>query len=239
MRIIADTLIQTFGVSRFHTSAVHEDTYSKVTIIPKIFESDNMVVLYSTDQEGHSSFLSPRTTSQNANPTPEISRPSPRTTILATASTSMVTAMSTSTVSRSAATRVCPTEYIFYERDNCYGAITLRTTKEMMDEIKQPFKSCSIRVQYPSDYNGWGNPPSGSDLVLYRQPWYKGSSSAKLSGKKCHELKGQGVLNFKSKTDQTYTFYCDAGCKGKVLEKSKGPNSRINTYLTPQSVKIE
>ncbi|KAF9116927.1 hypothetical protein BGX30_005796, partial [Mortierella sp. GBA39] len=92
-------------------------------------------------------------------------------------------------------------EYIFYEGDDCYGAVIL---------------------------------PGG-----VTQPWYKGSSSAKLSGKKCHELKGEGVLSYKATANQTYTFYRDTGCKGKVLEKSNGPNSRTNAYTTPLSVKIE
>jgi len=47
-------------------------------------------------------------------------------------------------------------EYIFYDGDDCYGAVILRTTDEKRQSITQP---CSIRVQYPSNYNGTGVPP--------------------------------------------------------------------------------
>ncbi|KAF8944935.1 hypothetical protein BGZ47_003483 [Haplosporangium gracile] len=53
----ADTLVQTFGVLRFHTSAVREDTYSEATIIPKVLESDNMIIFQFTDQKDHSFFI--------------------------------------------------------------------------------------------------------------------------------------------------------------------------------------
>ncbi|KAF9545431.1 hypothetical protein EC957_010961 [Mortierella hygrophila] len=129
-----------------------------------------------------------------------------------------------------------------FNGDGCVNlhCIEVRGYKdEMRDQIKQPFKPCSIRVQYPSNHSGLGNPASGSNLVLFGQSWYKGSSSAKLSGKKCHRLNGQGVLSYKAKANQTYTFYRDTGCKGKVLEKSNGLNSRTNAYTTPFSVRIE
>ncbi|KAG0082457.1 hypothetical protein BGZ92_011726 [Podila epicladia] len=56
---------------------------------------------------------------------------------------------------------------------------------------------------------------------------------------KCHELKGDGVSSFQGHDSSTYTFYKDAGCKSTVLEKSKGPDSRTNTYMTPMSVMID
>ncbi|OAQ36200.1 hypothetical protein K457DRAFT_12705 [Linnemannia elongata AG-77] len=238
----ADTLVQTFGTPRFHSSAVREDTYSEATtIIPQTLESDNMVVPHSTDQEVRSSTYVP---------THDISaKREPYTWDFETFSQNNYIGdrqrfngdgcVNFHCVEVRGYKGLPNKEYIFYEGDDCYGAVILRTTDEMRDQIEQPFKPCSIRVQYPPNYNGWGNPPSGSDLVLYGQPWYKGSSSAKLSGKKCRELKGQGVVSYKAKANQTYTFYRDAGCKGKVLEKSNGPNSRTNTYLTPMSVKIE
>ncbi|GJJ72171.1 hypothetical protein EMPS_04528 [Entomortierella parvispora] len=130
-------------------------------------------------------------------------------------------------------------EYIFYDGDDCYGAVILRTTDEKRESISQPFKPCSIRVQYPSNYNGTGVPPAGTDLATYPQPRYKGKSST-FVGKQCHNLKeNTAVMSFQGHEDWTYTFFKDADCKGKQLEKNKGPDSRTNTYMVPMSVKIE
>ncbi|KAG0286888.1 hypothetical protein BGZ97_007273 [Linnemannia gamsii] len=237
----AETIVQTFGIPRFHSDAVREDTYSEATtvVIPNTLNS--VVVPHSSEQESRSSLLVL---------THDIAAErEPYTWDFETFSQDNYYGdrqrfngdgcVNLHCVEVRGYKGLPNKEYIFYEGDDCYGSVVLRTNDEMMDKIKQPFKPCSIRVQYPSNHDGWGNPPSGSDLALYGQPWYKGSSSATLSGKKCHDLKGQGVLSFQGKENQTYTFYSNPGCSGKVLEKSKGPNSRTNTYLTPQSVKIE
>ncbi|KAG0091471.1 hypothetical protein BGZ93_008823, partial [Podila epicladia] len=39
----------------------------------------------------------------------------------------------------------------FYDGDDCYGVVILRTTQEKMSPIPQSFASCSIRVQDPSN----------------------------------------------------------------------------------------
>ncbi|KAG9070869.1 hypothetical protein KI688_008410 [Linnemannia hyalina] len=238
----AGTHVQTFGTPRFHVSAFREDTYSDATtIIPKTLESDSTVVPHSIDQEGRSSFFVS---------THEISvEREPYSWDFETYSQSNYIAdrqrfngdgcVNIHCVEVRGYKGLPNKAYIFYEGDDCYGAVIFRTTDEMRDQIKQPFKPCSIRVQYLSNHSVSGNSSSGSDLILFGQPWYKGSSSAKLSGKKCHRLNGQGVLSYKAKANQTYTFYRDTGCKGKVLEKSNGPNSRTNAYTTPLSVRIE
>ena len=46
-------------------------------------------------------------------------------------------------------------------------------------------------------------------------------------------------MSFQGQDDWTYTFYRDADCNGKELEKNKGADSRTNTYMMPMSVKIE
>jgi len=59
-------------------------------------------------------------------------------------------------------------------------------------------------------------------------------------GKQCHNLKeNTAVMSFQGQDDWTYTFYRDADCNGKELEKNKGADSRTNTYMMPMSVKIE
>ncbi|KAF9913103.1 hypothetical protein EC991_003562 [Linnemannia zychae] len=234
-----DTLVQTFGVPHFHTTAVREESYAEAMAIPESFE----VAPKSSDHEGRPSIL------VHGNPSAAADKRDPYVWDFETYSQNNYYGDRQRFNGDGCVNFRCSEvraykgltgkEYIFYDGDDCYGAVILRTSNEMMDEIKQPFKPCSIRVQYPSNYKGWGNPPSGADLALYGQPWYKGSSSATLKGKKCHNLKGEGVMSFKGKGDQTYTFYRDTGCKGKVLEKSKGPNSRTNTYMIPQSVKID
>ncbi|KAF9303880.1 hypothetical protein BGZ74_002846 [Mortierella antarctica] len=97
----------------------------------------------------------------------------------------------------------------------------------------------SHRVQDPSDWKGAGNPPAGTDLAIYPQPRYKGKALMFVGLNKCHELKGDGVSSFQGHDNSTYTFYKDAGCKGTVLEKNKGPDSRTNMYMTPMSVMID
>ncbi|KAG0036903.1 hypothetical protein BGZ82_003462 [Podila clonocystis] len=129
-------------------------------------------------------------------------------------------------------------EYIFYDGDDCYGAVILRTTQEKMSSIPQPFAPCSIRVQDPSNWKGAGKPPAGTDLAIYPQPRYKGKASTFVGLNKCHELKGDSVSSFQGHDSSTYTFYKDAGCKGSVLEKNKGPDSRTNTPMRPMSVMI-
>ncbi|KAF9426457.1 hypothetical protein BGZ94_006502 [Podila epigama] len=130
-------------------------------------------------------------------------------------------------------------EYIFYDGDDCYGAVILRTTKEKLSPIPQPFAPCSIRVQEPSNWQGAGKPPAGTDLAIFPQPRYKGRSSTFVGVNTCHELKGEGVMSYQGHEIRTYTFYLESGCKGKVVEKNKGPNSRTNAYIIPKSVKID
>ncbi|KAG0323972.1 hypothetical protein BG000_002400, partial [Podila horticola] len=102
-------------------------------------------------------------------------------------------------------------EYIFYDGDDCYGAVLLLTIQEKMS----------------------------TELVIYPQPSYKGKPLTFVGLNRCHELKGDGVSSFQGRDSSTYTFYKDAGSKGTVLETSKGPNSRTNTYMTPMSVRID
>ncbi|KAF9081188.1 hypothetical protein BGX23_001159 [Mortierella sp. AD031] len=213
-----DTLVQTFGVPHFLNTPVREDSYAEAVNIPSSASASSTApaspaASKSSDHEGRSASL-----------------------ITGSAQDPYVWDFETYSQPNYYGDRqrfngdgsykgLPNKEYIFYDGDDCYGAVILRTPEEKTQSIKQPFKPCSIRVQLPSN---WKN------------PWYKGSSSATLTGKKCHELKdGKGVMSYKGKGDLTYTFYRDSGCKGTVLEKSKGPNSRTNTYMVPQSVDIE
>ncbi|KAF9310421.1 hypothetical protein BG003_008556 [Podila horticola] len=143
---------------------------------------------------------------------------------MATASASTATAASTSAGQPDK-------EYIFYDGDDCYGAVLLLTIQEKMSPIPQPFAPGSIRVQDPSKLEGCSH--------LTTAP-LQGQAIDVCGGlNKCHELKGDGVSSFQGHDSSTYTFYKDAGCKGTVLETSKGPNSRTNTYMTPMSVMID
>ena len=188
----ADTLVQSFGIPRFHSSAVREGTYSEATtIIPRPLESNSMVVLHSTDQEGRPSFFVPtRDISAKREPyTWDFETFSQNNYIGDRQRFNGDGCVNLHCVEVRGYKGLPNKENIFYEGDNYYGAVILRTTDEMKDRIERPFKPCSIRIQYPPNHNGWDNSPSGLDLVLYGQPWYKRSSSAKLSGKKCHELR--------------------------------------------------
>ncbi|KAG0049237.1 hypothetical protein BGZ83_005936 [Gryganskiella cystojenkinii] len=130
-------------------------------------------------------------------------------------------------------------EYIFYDGDDCFGAVILRSTDEKKQSIPQPFKPCSIRVQVPSNYQGQGSPPNGTDLAIFPQPRYKGPSTT-FTGKGCKNIKEDtAVMSLQGHDDWTYTFYRDADCKGKQLEQVKGPDCRTNTYMAPLSVKLE
>ncbi|KAF9369509.1 hypothetical protein CPB97_003545 [Podila verticillata] len=130
-------------------------------------------------------------------------------------------------------------EYIFYDGDDCYGTVILRTIQEKMSPIPQPFAPCSIRVQEPSNWKGAGKPPTGTDLAIYPQPRYRARRRRFVGVNKWHELKGDGGVNsFQGHDDSTYTFYKDSGCKSAVLEKNKGPDSCTNTFM-PMSVMID
>ncbi|KAF9352876.1 hypothetical protein BGX26_009340, partial [Mortierella sp. AD094] len=111
-------------------------------------------------------------------------------------------------------------DYIFYDGDDCYGAVVLRSQETNIGLIPQPFKPCSIRVQWQSNYNDTGVPPDDTDLVLYPQPWYKGTSSASFTGKQCHNLDGKPVMSYQGHEDWTYTFYNSQGCSGDPVERN-------------------
>ena len=130
-------------------------------------------------------------------------------------------------------------EYIFYDGVDCYGAVVLRTTDEKQESITQPFSPCLIRVQWASNYNGTGAPPQGTDLAVYRQPRYKGTSTT-FTGKTCQNLRADtAVMSFQGHDDWTHSFYGGANCTGELLQQNKGPDSRTNTYMPPLSVKNE
>ncbi|KAF9081976.1 hypothetical protein BGX27_004690 [Mortierella sp. AM989] len=52
-------------------------------------------------------------------------------------------------------------DYTFYGGDDCNGAVILRSQEDKLGLIPQPFKPCSIRVQWDSNYNDVGVPPNG------------------------------------------------------------------------------
>lgn len=124
-------------------------------------------------------------------------------------------------------------EYIFYDGDDCYSSVILRTTQEKKSPIPQPFAPCSIRAQEPPNWKGAGKPLAGTDLAIYLQPRYKGNASTFVG------VNSDGVNSFQGHDSRTYTFYKDTNYKGTVLEKNKGPDSRTNTYMTPMSVMID
>lgn len=91
----------------------------------------------------------------------------------------------------------------------------------------------------PQNYKGAGTPPGDSNLAVFPQPRYMGTATT-FKGKGCKNLKADtAMMSYQGHDDWSYTFYRDADCKGKELEKNKGPNSRTNTYMVPMSVKIE
>ncbi|KAF9106565.1 hypothetical protein BGX29_009092 [Mortierella sp. GBA35] len=238
-----DTLVQTFGVPHFLNTPAREDSYAEAVNIPSSASASSTApaspaASKSSDHEGRSASL---ITGSARDPYVWDFETYSQPNYYGDRQRFNGDGCVNFRCSEVRAYKGLPNkEYIFYDGDDCYGAVILRTPEEKMQSIKQPFKPCSIRVQLPSNWKNVGMAPNGTDLVLYGQPWYKGSSSATLTGEKCHELKdGKGVMSYKGKGDLTYTFYRDSGCKGTVLEKSKGPNSRTNTYMVPQSVDIE
>ncbi|KAF9579259.1 hypothetical protein BGW38_004556 [Lunasporangiospora selenospora] len=135
-------------------------------------------------------------------------------------------------------------EYIFYQLADCTSRVLLRTGLPEIQSIPadlRPFQPCSIRVQYPSNWNGWGTPPNGADLAIYSLPWYSGPSLTIASGEPvetCHGLDGRPVMSYRGHERWKYAFYSGDNCTGEVLVQHVGPDSRPDNYMAPLSVRF-
>ncbi|KAF9135087.1 hypothetical protein BGW39_004719 [Mortierella sp. 14UC] len=143
-----DTFVQTFGVPRFHTDAVREESYSKAMLIPKSIE----VSPKSSDHQGRTSIL----VHSDPSAATDSNKREPYIWDFETYSQNNYYGDRQRFNGDGCVNFRCSDvrafkdltnkEYIFYNGDDCYGVVILRTTDEMMDNIKQPFKPCSIRV---------------------------------------------------------------------------------------------